>query len=201
MKSKTLFPFIIFLSAIALTSCSFYNPSQSKYSDFNAVTNETLFSQTEDEYAVYVYGENCSKCNDIKETVFTYIHTQQTSQKDLLPIYLLDAEKYSTYLKSYQYDSSLSEEENYQKCFELSKDCSKTEDLYLSGTPTLYFIKKDSTNTHKLSNELIGAININTYLYKAPDNTTLIISLCLGAGLFLLILGVIRFIIYKKKAH
>lgn len=191
MRNKSVFA-VLFSSLLLITSCKHQDFN---YAEYEHVNNVNFFDKISSKYAVYVYSEHCGHCNNLKEYISAYIHSAHNSET---PLYLYDVDANENKFLNYVPDSSLSTEQNMEKCFELSKNATSIDQLYLYGTPTIYELSfNDIGQISYLSDEFIGETNIKNFLTKSSIKLPILISLTVVAGVFLT--GVTIYMIYKKK--
>lgn len=191
MRNKGLFA-VLLSSLLLITACK---QQDFNYAECEHVKNENFFNKISSKYAVYVYSEHCGHCNNLKEYISSYIHSAHNNET---PLYLYDVDANENKFLNYVPDSSLSTEQNMEKCFELSKNATSIDQLYLYGTPTIYELSfNDIGQISYLSDEFIGETNIKNFLTKSSIKLPILISLTVVAGVFLT--GVTIYMIYKKK--
>lgn len=191
MRNKGLFA-VLFSSLLLITACK---QQEFNYAEYEHVNNVNFFNKISSKYAVYVYSEHCGHCNNLKEYISAYIHSAHNNET---PLYLYDVDANENKFLNYVPDSSLSTEQNMEKCFELSKNATSIDQLYLYGTPTIYELSfNDIGQISYLSDEFIGETNIKNFLTKSSIKLPILISLTVVAGVFLT--GVTIYMIYKKK--
>ncbi|MGM9858852.1 MAG: hypothetical protein ACI311_06370 [Bacilli bacterium] len=131
----------IVLLSLFLVSCRTNNevkisePSQYEYSDITIylIDKEEIFSFANETYYIYFYKENCSHCNSIKQTVIK----KALERND---IYFYDDTNESIKIKDIT-NSLLG--------------ISKSEDIFIYGTPMLISITQAKISSYYLGTEQI----------------------------------------------
>ena len=79
---------IIVLFISTLISCK-KNSSIHSYSEMDRIIYQSILSK-EDNYLVFIYGDNCSACEELEELLCQYA-TKAKNKKSYMPIFALNS--------------------------------------------------------------------------------------------------------------
>ncbi len=137
----------ILFSVLLLTSCNVYTPphydldDDTTYSTFDEYRLDNLnnmYSQDEDVYAVYLYKEDCTECNTLKNSILGYLSDYQKESRHF-KLYI-----YNTIRLLDENINYLKKDLNYNDAKKYMIDdntTTKVEDTIINVVPSLYVIK------------------------------------------------------------
>lgn len=156
--------FLLIIPSILLVSCSkdykdYKNRSYSSYYSEFGLTNikESMYNQTNDNYFIYFYGENCKYCTEIKGAVLDYFDAYKNNKikNKITPfLYDRDIEKNTDFRNYFK-----PRPDNYSSMINTLIDemigAKDIENTYFFYTPSIYFIKDNKLVDYKYgSNEI-----------------------------------------------
>lgn len=160
---------LLFVSGFLLTGCAsadYTDHLNRKYEDYQEFyikeIQDEMFNKEEDKYCVYIFRRACGSCIDIKGALLDYLDS-----------YKINRLEYKLYLYEWQQATNLTPSDltyfkgsiyGYSDANKYVKEmigATTTQECYIYGTPSLYFI-----NDNKLSNYLYLDNDIASFLYK-----------------------------------
>ena len=158
---------LLFLITLFITSFGNTNEVTSRdYSEYSQFSlnkiEEDMFTQKEDKYGVYIYQENCGRCDQVKNEIFNFLDNyKETSSYKL---YLYEWKKASEFYEGdiKHFKGSISDQDDIVSLLRSTIGKNNTKDIYIySKTPSLYIIENNLlSDYHYMPN------TINNWLSK-----------------------------------
>lgn len=160
---------LLFVSGFLLTACAsadYTDHLNRKYEDYQEFyikeIQDEMFNKEEDKYCVYIFRRACGSCIDIKGAVLDYLDSYKLNSLEY-KLYLYERNQGNELTPSdlIYFKGSIYGSNEVNKYINEMKGCSLTKDIYIYGTPSLYFIENN-----KFSNYLYLTNDIASFLYK-----------------------------------
>lgn len=88
-KYKIILCIFLVMITFVLTSCK-EKVTISSYSEMDKIIYQSVLSN-DDKYLVFIYGNNCSACEELEPTIASYATLAKNNSKKHLPLYVLNS--------------------------------------------------------------------------------------------------------------
>lgn len=141
------------------------NRSYDNYSEFYITDiKESMYTQKEDKYIVYIFRRACSSCIDIKGALLDYLDSYKVNTltyKLYLYEWNLKSDIYAGDLQYFKGSLYYEETKEIERLILTTIGVSTTEETYIYGTPALYFVENN-----KLVKYIYSTNDIGEWLYS-----------------------------------